>query len=138
MNILLVEDNDVDAMMFDRALRDARSDNTVVRARDGVEALEVLNQQDPPFAAGAPFVVLLDINMPRMNGHEFLQELRADDRISLVTVVVVTTSSDQGDIERAYERHASGYLVKPSRKSEMTRVIDCLTDYWDRCERPLH
>ncbi|MBW4710661.1 response regulator [Roseobacter sp. YSTF-M11] len=137
MNILLVEDNDVDVLLFQRALRNAGTQSTVVRAKDGVEALEILNAQGADKQVLDPYVILLDINMPRMNGHEFLKELRASEDIPGSRVVVVTTSSDPKDIELAYGSYASGYVVKPSGTAEMTKVIDTLHNYWGVCEQPV-
>lgn len=134
VNILLVEDNDVDVLLFRRALRNAGTSSSVVRAKDGVEALEILNEQDTDRQVHAPDVILLDINMPRMNGHEFLKELRANEHLASARVVVVTTSNDPQDIELAYGRYASGYVVKPGGTAEMTEVIKSLHDYWDICE----
>lgn len=136
MNILLVEDNDVDVLLFRRALRNAGTSSTVVHAKDGVEALEILSDQDAERQVHDPYVILLDINMPRMNGHEFLRELRANKHLSHSKVVVVTTSNNPKDIELAYGRYASGYVVKPGGTAEMTEVIKSLHNYWDICEIP--
>lgn len=137
MNILLVEDNDVDVLLFQRALRHAGTTSSVVRAKDGVEALEILNMQSAEGRVQNPYVILLDINMPRMNGHEFLKELRASEQLASSRVVVVTTSDDPKDIELAYGRYASGYVVKPGGTAEMTEVIKSLHHYWDICENPV-
>lgn len=134
MNILLVEDNEVDVLLFQRALRNSGTSSLVVRAKDGVEALEILNEKDAKRQVPQPYVILLDINMPRMNGHEFLKELRASEQLASSRVVVVTTSRDPQDIELAYGRFASGYVVKPGGTAEMTKVIKSLHEYWDICE----
>lgn len=137
MNILLVEDNDVDVLLFQRALRNAGTNSSVVRAKDGVEALEILNEQSADGRVQDPYVIFLDINMPRMNGHELLKELRASEHLASSRVVVVTTSDDPRDIELAYGNYASGYVVKPGGSAEMTEVIKSLQDYWDICEHPV-
>jgi len=134
MNILLVEDNEVDVLLFQRAFRKTGTNSTVVRARDGVEALEILNGKDVEKQLPKPYVILLDINMPRMNGHEFLKELRADPHLASARVVVVTTSNDAKDIELAYGRFASGYVVKPGGTAEMAEVLTSLQNFWDICE----
>ena len=134
VNILLVEDNDVDVLLFQRALKKAGTSSSVIRAKDGVEALDILNEQDTGRQVQDPFVILLDINMPRMNGHEFLKELRASEHLASSRVVVVTTSNGPRDIRLAYGRYASGYVVKPGGTAEMTQVIKCLHEYWDICE----
>lgn len=134
MNILLVEDNDVDVLLFRRALKNAGTNSTVVHAKDGVEALEILNERHTEKRIQDPYVILLDINMPRMNGHEFLKELRADEQLSQSKVVVVTTSNDPRDIELAYGRYAAGYVVKPGGNAEMADVVKTLHSYWGICE----
>ncbi|QJF50733.1 response regulator [Roseobacter ponti] len=134
MNILLVEDNDVDVLLFQRALRKSGTSSSVIHAKDGVEALEMLNEKDADKQVPQPYVILLDINMPRMNGHEFLKELRANEQLSSSRVVVVTTSDDPKDIELAYGHFASGYIVKPGGTAEMTKVLKTLHEYWGICE----
>lgn len=138
MNILLVEDNDVDALVFMRALKKTKLANKVVRARDGVEALEILIAKEEPGVLPAPYVILLDVNMPRMNGHEFLAALRSNENISSSRVIVLTTSDDPLDIELAYGKHASGYVVKPESTAEMSAIIGSLHDYWKVCKHPPH
>lgn len=136
VNILMVEDNDVDVMMFHRAMKKSENTSKLTRARDGVEALEILSNlhsADPPLD---PYVILLDINMPRMNGHDFMRKLRANKEIANSRVVVVTTSDDPKDIGLAYEQHASGYVIKPDSIAEMVNVINRLHQYWRICESP--
>jgi len=113
MNILLVEDNDLDVEILERVMRRMDVSGTLVRARDGEEALDLLKDDARLPSLPRPFVMLLDINMPRMNGHEFLKALRADDEVSDARVFVFTTSDNKRDVELAYRNHASGYIVKP-------------------------
>lgn len=136
MNILLVEDNEVDALILERTLKKHSPSAKMVRACDGQEALELLTTdrgRDLP----RPFFILLDINMPRMNGHEFLDELRARDEISGNIVFVFTTSDSPHDIARAYHRNISGYIVKPSSSAGTKKVLNALQEMWDVCTPPL-
>ncbi|MGP6086978.1 response regulator [Antarctobacter jejuensis] len=133
MNILLVEDNSLDAMMIQRALSKVAPDATVTHATDGIEALNLL-------AAGAlrhPYFILLDINMPRMNGHEFLQALQQNGSDANSMVFMFTTSDSPHDIARAYKGRANGYIVKPHNREGMRRILDSLHEFWSICEPPL-
>ncbi|PTX57612.1 response regulator receiver domain-containing protein [Litoreibacter ponti] len=136
MNILLVEDNDIDVILFRRALKGSGHENALVRAHDGLEALDILKERHCETKIEDPFVILLDINMPRMNGHDFLEALRHEEGLRKSRVVVITTSDDPRDIDRAYERQACGYVVKPVGTSEMRETIDTLNRFWDICEAP--
>lgn len=136
MNILLVEDNDIDVEILKRGLRKAGPAGELVRARDGLEALEILKEAPHTAALPKPFVVLLDINMPRMNGHEFLSELRAIPELKNVRVFVFTTSDNRKDIDLAYKNNASGYIVKPNSSMETLGVISALKSFWNVCEHP--
>lgn len=136
MNILLVEDNDVDALILERTLKKHSPSARIVRACDGLEALDILTTErarDLP----RPFFILLDINMPRMNGHEFLDALRAKEEISGNIVYMFTTSDNPKDIARAYHRNVSGYIVKPSSSAGTKKVLSALQDMWEVCTPPL-
>jgi len=136
LNILLIEDNDVDVDMVRRGLKKIKAEGALVRARDGQEALEILLQQPLEDQLAHPFVVLLDINMPRMNGHEFLYCLRQDPRISDTRVIVFTTSDNPKDVARAYDQNAVGYFVKPDTSRELRAALQTIWDFWDRCTHP--
>lgn len=110
LNILLVEDDEVAVMNVRRAFRKANISNPLFVAGDGVEALEMLRGGEVPLSGR---LVLLDLNMPRMNGIEFLRELRADPELSRTPVVVLTTSDAERDKVEAYNLNAAGYLLKP-------------------------
>ncbi|NIZ13942.1 response regulator [Phaeobacter sp. HF9A] len=134
MNILLVEDNNLDAMMIERALGKVAPDTHVTRAVDGVEALEIINAD----RMVKPYFILLDINMPRMNGHEFLQALRGSAIDSENMVFMFTTSDSAQDIAKAYRESVNGYIVKPQGRAGMNAVLDTLQSYWSTCEPPLN
>ena len=136
MNILLVEDDDLDAELFERGVRKSGDTVNVTRARDGLEALNMLTETKEGAKPPHPCVILLDINMPRMNGHEFLAKLQSNTELTGHRVFVFTTSANQTDIDRAYGNNASGYIVKPDSTSEFRQVLDMLRYYWDVCKHP--
>ena len=126
--VLLVEDDDIDAMAVERAFRRAELEVDLVRARSGEEALDVLRGEGPVRVA-APYVVLLDLNMPGIGGRGFLDAVRADERLSSSVVFVLTTSSAHTDIARAYERQVAGYFVKEVDSGSNRSVIEALRAY---------
>lgn len=134
MNILLVEDNNLDAMMVERAMRKVAPDAYVKRATDGLDALEIIKHDLMP----KPYFILLDINMPRMNGHEFLATLRSSEKEPDCMVFMFTTSDSDQDITKAYREHVTGYIVKPQGSVAINQIIDTLQGYWSTCEPPLH
>lgn len=108
LNVLVVDDDEVDTLGIKRAFRGAKTVNSIVTAVDGREALEKLRSGK----INKPCMVLLDLNMPRMNGFEFLDELRKDKRLKNTVIFVLTTSPDANDRARAYDRNVAGYIIK--------------------------
>lgn len=133
VTILLVDDDDVDVMGIERALKKLKIGNPLVRARDGLEALELLRD---PQAVRRPYIVLLDLNMPRMSGLEMLAELRTDPRLHSAVVFVLTTSNDDEDKVKAYQQHVAGYIVKSQVGDGFLRVLEMLDHYWRVVELP--
>lgn len=136
MNILVVEDNDVDVEILKRGLRRTGNTGTLLRARDGLEALELLQRDLSEPTVPRHCIILLDINMPRMDGHEFLRRLRASEDLKAARVFVFTTSDSSRDVTLAYRHHATGYVVKPGSASELTEVLKTLQDFWALCKAP--
>lgn len=134
VTILLVDDDDVDAMGVERALKKLRIANPIIRARDGREALNLLRQEG---AVERPYLILLDINMPRMNGIEMLSELRNDAALSSSVVFVLSTSDDDQDKVAAYSKHIAGYIVKKQVGDGFMRVMEMLDHYWRVVELPV-
>jgi CheY-like chemotaxis protein len=127
MNILLVEDDDVAAEAVIRSIKKNALDFPVVVAVDGIEALQILRDQLPGRTIEKPFLVLLDLNMPRMNGFEFLQEVRSDESLREIVVFVLTTSDADSDRSRAYHENIAGYMVKSAvgpQFAKLTRLLD--------------
>lgn len=134
--ILLVEDNDLDVENLERCLRKLKINNPIIRAKDGLEGLNILRSVDPETGVKRPCVVLLDLNMPRMNGIEFLEALRRDDSISNTPVFVLTTSDHHQDIHAAHRHNVCGYIVKPLERSQMIDALNMLNSYWRICKLP--
>ncbi|BCV65183.1 response regulator [Shewanella carassii] len=132
VTILLVDDDDVDYMAVQRAMRQLRLLNPLVRAKDGLEALEMLNDG----RVRHPYLILLDLNMPRMNGLEFLSHIRNDPVLSLSVVFVLTTSSADEDKVEAYKHHVAGYMVKHEISDGFYNIFNMLESYWRIVELP--
>jgi len=132
-HILLVEDNDDDAELTIRAFRQANVTNPVVRAADGVEALDYLfgrGAYADRDLSDAPAVVLLDLNLPRLSGLEVLKAIRDDERTRYLAVVVLTSSNEDRDRIAAYERHANSYVRKPVDFEQFVTASRELGLYW--------
>jgi CheY-like chemotaxis protein len=137
VSILLVEDDDVDAELVVRAFRKLKIANPIVMAKDGIEALSHLRGEEGYTGIQPPFLILLDINMPRMNGHEFLAELRADPKLHDSIVFVLTTSSAEKDRLAAYNYNIAGYLLKSSAGEDFSSMLSMLDHYWRFVEFPI-
>ena len=133
LNILLVEDDDIDVMNVKRAFDKNHITNPVYVAGNGLEALEKLRSGKIPQGRR---IVLLDLNMPKMNGIEFLRQLRSDPALALTPVVVLTTSNNDRDKIAAFSLNVAGYLVKPVTFAEFSELIVTLNKYWTLVEMP--
>lgn len=130
--ILLVEDDEVDVLTVRRALRDLEVENELVVAGNGEEALEIL--KDPDHVQ--PCIILLDLNMPRMNGLEFLRHVRDNASARGVPIVVLTTSRQDRDIVDGFDLNVAGYMVKPVDYRKFVEVIHAIDLYWTLSELP--
>lgn len=133
VSLLMIEDDDIDATALKRALQKLKLLNPVYRARDGLEGLDMLRGGDVP----SPYIILLDLNMPRMNGLEFLEELRSDPSLTHTIVFVLTTSKSDEDIMAAYREHVAGYLLKQRMDDDFLQVVSLLNHYWRIVELPI-
>lgn len=136
LNVLLIEDDDVAAEAVVRGVRRHGLNIAVVIAENGLEALDVLRNKHPERKLAKPYVILLDLNMPRMNGFEFLTELRGDPILSESVVFVLTTSDNDIDKSRAYQEHVAGYMVKSSIGPQFSKLVQLLDDYREAVELP--
>lgn len=126
VTLFLVDDDDVDAMGVIRALRKRRIGNPVIRAKDGVDALEKLKSGEVP----RPYIILLDLNMPRMGGLEFMKTVREDRDLATSVIFVLTTSRSDQDIAEAYKNHVAGYVVKSDMEDIFSKLGNMLNIYW--------
>jgi CheY-like chemotaxis protein len=136
VSILLVEDDEVDAKAVKRALGELGLANPIYRATDGVEALELLRGENGRPGLPRPYIVILDLNMPRMGGLEFLEELRRDPNLQRSTVFVMTTSRAEEDRLRAYDNHVAGYVLKHSPDRPFVDAVAMLERFWRVVELP--
>lgn len=132
VTLLLVEDDDVDAMTIERSFLKQRIANPIVRAYDGIEALELLRSNQ----VSRPLIILLDLQMPRMGGIEFLKELRADEDLSELVVFVLTTSKSEEDMLASYRQHIAGYFVKGKSGEQFLDIVNVLDSYWKVVQLP--
>lgn len=137
MKFLVVDDDDLDVEKITRGFGHLGLANDVIHARDGFEALEILLGTATTPALEGPYIVLLDINMPRMNGIELLEKIRGDRGLAHTPVVVMSTSDHPADVEAAYSRNVSGYFLKSMGKKKMHEALAALSSYWQNCELPL-
>ena len=136
LNILLVEDDEVDVMTVQRAFKKGNITNPLYLAGNGIEALAMLRgtMGQPSLIPSERRIILLDLNMPKMNGLEFLQELRSDQAIRQIPVVVLTTSNEEKDRIQAYDLNVAGYILKPVTFSIFVELMITLNKYWTLCE----
>lgn len=133
LNVLLLEDDDLDVLNVRRAFQKNELEDNLFVAGDGVEGLELMRAGTLPRER---LLVLLDLNMPRMNGIEFLQELRKDPNLHRTPVVVLTTSNDERDLVDAYELNVAGYIIKPVTFEKFVDVVATMNEYWSLVEMP--
>jgi chemotaxis family two-component system response regulator Rcp1 len=130
VEILLVDDNIGDVVLTKEALKGAEFPNRVSVVRDGCEALEFLRRTGKFANASRPDLILLDINMPRKNGCEVLEEIRSDEDLRLIPIVILTSSEAEDDIRRSYELGANCFVTKPADLDEMVRVVQAINHFW--------
>jgi CheY-like chemotaxis protein len=131
--VLLVEDDSVDALTVRRAFSDLNLGNMLAHSGNGEEAIQYL--QDPENEE--PCVILLDLNMPRMNGIEFLEMIKEDSRLRRIPVIVLTTSSEERDVVESFNLGVAGYLVKPVDYGKFVEAIGTIDLYWTLSEMPI-
>jgi CheY-like chemotaxis protein len=138
INILLVEDDEVDIMNVKRAFKKVHIANPIYLANNGLEALRILrgDQAKVPNIPAEERLVLLDLNMPKMGGIEFLQELRSDPQLRATPVVVMTTSNQDQDRVEAYNLNVVGYILKPVTFAKFVEIVAALNKYLILCETP--
>jgi CheY-like chemotaxis protein len=130
--ILLIEDDDVDVMTVKRALKDLKVTNELIPLGDGEEAIEYLKRE----CVTKPCIVLLDLNMPKMDGAEFLKTVKADNSLKKIPVVILTTSNSDRDVIESFELGAAGYMVKSIDYEKFVETIQVIDRYWTLSKLP--
>jgi two-component system, chemotaxis family, response regulator Rcp1 len=130
IEILLVEDNPGDVRLTREALREGKIHNNLAVVEDGVEALRYLRSEGPHAGAPRPDVILLDLNLPRKDGREVLEEVKADPELRTIPVVVLTSSDAERDVVRAYDLHANCYVTKPVDLEQFINVVKSIESFW--------
>jgi CheY-like chemotaxis protein len=130
--ILLIEDDDVDVMTVNRALQDSKVTNQLVSLGNGEEAIEYLKNEN----YAKPNIILLDLNMPKMDGTEFLRIIKADKELKKIPVVILTTSNSDRDVVEAFELGAAGYMVKSVDYEKFVETIRAIDQYWTLSKLP--
>jgi chemotaxis family two-component system response regulator Rcp1 len=128
--VLMIEDNPTDVLIAKEGLFSANMLNTLHVADDGIEAMEFLRQRGKYADAPRPDLILLDLNMPRMNGQEVLAVIKADDDLKKIPVVILTTSRSEEDVSKAYGLHANCFISKPVDFDEFMKVVRTIQDFW--------
>lgn len=130
IEILLVEDNPGDIRLTKEALKEAKVLNTLTVVQDGVEALTCLRRQGQYANAKRPDLILLDLNLPKKDGREVLAEIKNDEALKFIPVVILTTSQDEQDVLKSYGLHANCYITKPVELEQFITVVKAIEDFW--------
>jgi CheY-like chemotaxis protein len=130
IEILIIEDNEGDVRLAREALRESKIRNMLHHVPDGVEAMAFLNRQGKYQDAPRPDLILLDLNLPRMDGREVLAAIKQDENLKRIPVVILTVSSDEADIFKTYNLHANCYITKPIDLDQFIQVVRAIEDFW--------
>ena len=130
IDILMVEDNAGAARLAEEAFKESKMMNTLHRVKDGVEAMAFVRRTDDFAEAPRPDIILLDLNLPKMDGRQVLEELKNDPDLKTIPVVVLTTSEAEQDILKSYELHANCYITKPVDLDKFMGIVKRLEDFW--------
>ncbi|MGV7928482.1 MAG: response regulator [Spirochaetota bacterium] len=130
INILLVEDSEGDVRLVMEALKEGKLSNHIHAVRDGVEAMDFLRKKGRHEKAVRPDLILLDLNLPKMDGREVLAEIKEDEQLKRIPVVVLTTSNAETDIIKTYNLHANCYIVKPLDLLQFIEVVKSIESFW--------
>ena len=130
IEILLVEDSPADVRLTQEALKEEKLHNNLSVVSDGVEAMEFLRCEGKYSKAVRPDLILLDLNLPRKDGREVLKEIKSDDRLKSIPVVVLTVSKAEEDVLKTYDLHANCYITKPLDLNQFSKVVKSIKDFW--------
>ena len=129
LNILLIEDDTIEVMKFNRVLKSMETAHKIIEANNGEEALEILKDREV-----VPDIIVLDLNMPKINGIEFLTILKEDDVLKYIPAIILTTSNNHKDVMECYRLGIAGYIIKPLKYEEYVIRIKKLIEYWSTNE----
>jgi len=130
VHILLIDDDIIVHEAMERVLQEKNLSNPLLTAKNGEEGLNILRSSKGPIGKGLPVLILLDLNMPKMDGHEFLAELRKDPKLKSLPVFILTTSSTPSDMGLAYEQEVIGYIVKDELTESLAKALPVLDQDW--------
>ncbi|BBO86105.1 response regulator [Desulfosarcina ovata subsp. sediminis] len=130
VDILLVEDNPGDADLAREAIEESKINNNLYVVEDGIKAMDFLKRSPGYEQAPRPDLVILDLNLPRKDGREVLAEIKADDNLKRIPVVILTTSKADEDVVKSYNLHANCYITKPIVFDQFIKVVRCIEDFW--------
>ncbi len=130
IHILLVEDNEGDILLTTEALSEGKVLNTITVMKDGWEAMQFLQKSGKYSAAASPDIILLDVNLPKMNGHEVLKSIKTNDSLKHIPVIMLTTSSSERDILLSYQNHVNCYITKPVEVNNFLQVVASIENFW--------
>ncbi|SDR78797.1 Response regulator receiver domain-containing protein [Gillisia sp. Hel1_33_143] len=129
LNILFIEDDEIEVMKLNRTLNKIELKHSIREAKDGEEALQILSDKNR-----LPDIILLDLNMPKMNGIEFLKILKADETLKYIPTIILTTSNNRKDVLTCYEIGIAGYVIKPLKYEEYVQKLNAVLNYWSENE----
>ena len=130
IDILLIEDSEGDARLAKEAMRDSKVSNTIYHVSDGIEAMFFLRKEGKYAKAPRPDLILLDLNLPRKDGREVLADIKEDEDLKRIPVVILTVSNDEADILKSYNLHANCYITKPIDLGQFIKVVKSIEDFW--------
>jgi CheY-like chemotaxis protein len=130
LNILLVEDNEGDILLTKEAFEDAKIHVLLSVVKDGKEAIDFLSKEGKYIDAVGPDLLLLDVNLPKKNGHEVLKYIKGNEALKRIPVIMLTTSSSQKDINQSYDNYANCYITKPVEASNFLSVMSSIENFW--------
>lgn len=130
VEILLVEDNEGDARLARESLKDSKINNEIHRVKNGVEAMKFLRREGEYKDVPRPDLILLDLNLPKKDGREVLEDIKTDDDLKRIPVVVLTVSEDEEDILHSYNHHVNCYITKPIDLNAFTKVVKSIKNFW--------
>ncbi len=132
IKVLLVEDNEGDILLTVDALKEGKMPKKVTVVKDGWEAIQYIENREPYTEADEPDLILLDVNLPKINGHEVLRQIRTNSHKSHIPVIMLTTSSSQDDIVKSFQNEADLYIAKPVDAGDFANVVQTIEAFWDR------